>query len=217
MAEASGMPTPRPPEEDDTSTKRTPAEPALVLRSWLLLIYRIRAGSSSRRTYVWRQLRQLGAVYLQQAVAVLPDRPDIRAGLDQLGARIHSGGGEVSLLETASPSVSWEAELVDRFNLARNAEYDEIIESVERFEDEIRRETRKKRFMFAELEESEADWEKLRRWFARLTERDFFGATGRTEAEAVLARGRALLDAFTAEVYRHEGLDADAPAGITSR
>ena len=67
-----------------------------------------------------------------------------------------------------------------------------------------------------ELEESEADWEKLRRWFARLTERDFFGATDRIEAEAVLARGRAL-DAFTAEAYRHEGLDADAPGGNASR
>ncbi len=144
-------------------------------RDWLLLVYRVKSGSSSRRTYVWRQLRQLGAIYLQQAVAILPDRPDLRAGLDQLGQRIRSGGGEASLLETTSPDVAWEADLIERFNIARNAEYDEVIESVERFEDEIRRETRKKRFRFAELEESEADWEKLRRWFARLIERDFFG------------------------------------------
>lgn len=183
----------------------------VVAQRWLLLIYRSRAGSSSRRTYVWRQLRQLGAVYLQQAVAVLPDRGELRAGLDQLGGRIRAGGGEASLLETVSPSATWQAELIERFNLARNAEYDEVIESVERFEDEIRRETRKKRFMFAELEESETDWEKLRRWFARLTDRDFFGATGRAGAEAAMDRGRALLDAFTTEVYRREGLDAESP------
>jgi hypothetical protein len=144
-------------------------------------------------------------------VAVLPDRGELRAGLDQLGGRIRAGGGEASLLETVSPSATWQAELIERFNLARNAEYDEVIESVERFEDEIRRETRKKRFMFAELEESETDWEKLRRWFARLTDRDFFGATGRAGAEAAMDRGRALLDAFTTEVYRREGLDAESP------
>lgn len=211
------MPAPRPPREDLATVTKSAGRQSGDTQRWLLLIYRIQAGSSSRRTYVWRQLRQLGAVYLQQAVAVLPDRPELRAGLDQLGARIRAGGGEVSLLETASPSTSWEADLVGRFNLARNAEYDEIIESVERFEDEIRRETRKKRFMFAELEESETDWKKLRRWFARLTERDFFGAAGRAEAEAALARGRGLLDEFTAEVYRHEGLDADAPADIARR
>jgi hypothetical protein len=194
-------------------TTEPPAEPA----RWLLLIYRTQPGSSSRRTYVWRQLRQLGAVYLQQAVAVLPDRPPLRTGLDQLGARIRTAGGEASLLATVSPSADWERDLVARFNVARDAEYDEIIESVERFEDEIRRESRKKRFMFAELEESEADWTKLRRWFARLTERDFFGAAGRSGAEEALARGRELLDEFTREVYRREGLDAEPSPSSTRR
>jgi hypothetical protein len=182
-------------------------------RRWLLLIYRIKAESSGRRTYVWRQLRQLGAVYLQQAAAVVPDRPELRAELDRLGQRIRSGGGEASLLETVSPSPAWEEELVARFNSARDAEYEEILDSVESFEDEIRRETRKKRFRFAELEEGEADWEKLQRWFARLAERDFFGAPGRAGAEEALTRGRALLDEFTREVYRAEGLDGDASAG----
>ena len=175
-------------------------------RRWILLIYRIKSESSSRRTYVWRQLRQLGAVYLQQAVAVLPDRPELRRELDRLGLRIQSGGGEASFLETTSPTPAWEEELVARFNAARDAEYEEILDSVEGFEDEIRRETRKKRFRFAELEEGEADWEKLQRWFARLTERDFFGARGAcVGAEEALARGRALLDTFTTEVYRAEG------------
>ena len=179
-------------------------------RRWLLLIYRIKAESSGRRTYVWRQLRQLGAVYLQQAAAVLPDRPELQAELDRLGQRIRSSGGEASLLQTVSPTPAWEEDLVARFNAARDAEYEEILDSVETFEDEIRRETRKKRFRFAELEEGEADWEKLQRWFARLTERDFFGAPGRAPAEEALARGRRMLDDFTQEVYRAEGLQPDA-------
>lgn len=182
-------------------------------RTWLLLIYRIRSGSSSRRTYVWRRLRQLGAIYLQQAVAIVPDRPGLRSGLAQLGQRIRAGGGEASLLETSSPDPAWEADIIERFDAARDAEYDEVIESVERFEDEIRRETHKKRFRFAELEESEADWQKLGRWFARLIERDFFGASGRASAEEALARGRVLLEVFTREVYRQEGLDPDEPLG----
>ena len=183
-------------------------------RRWLLLIYRIRAESSGRRTYVWRQLRQLGAVYLQQAAAVLPDRPELRLELDRLGQRIRATGGEASLLETVSPTPAWEGELVARFNAARDAEYEEILDSVESFEDEIRRETRRKRFRFAELEEGEADWEKLQRWFARLTERDFFGALGRAPAAEALAQGRLSLDVFTQEVYRAEGL---APGGSPAR
>ena len=179
-------------------------------RRWLLLIYRIKAESSGRRTYVWRQLRQLGAVYLQQAAAVLPDRPELRAELDRLGQRIRASGGEASLLHTVSPTPAWEEDLLAQFNAARDAEYEEILDSVESFEDEIRRETRKKRFRFAELEEGEADWEKLQRWFARLNERDFFGAAGRSPAAEALARGRRMLDDFTQEVYRAEGLQPGA-------
>ena len=183
-------------------------------QAWLLLVYRIQSGSSSRRTYVWRRLRQLGAIYLQQAVAILPDRPGLRTELEQLGQRIRAGGGEASLLQTASPDPAWEAEIVGRFNAARDAEYDEVIESVERFEDEIRRETRKKRFRFAELEESEADQKKLGQWFARLLERDFFGASGRAAAEEALVRGHQLLKVFTAEVYRTEGLAPEGPRRV---
>ena len=195
-------------------TEPASAEGAAVpARRWLLLVYRIKSESSGRRTYVWRQLRQLGAIYLQQAVAVVPERPDLHAALDQLGARIRASGGEASILETASPSPAWEAELVARFDAARDAEYDEVVDSIERFEDEIRRETRKRRFRFAELEESEADWEKLQRWFQRLVERDFFGAAGRAAAETALGRGRVLLDGFTEEVYRQEGLDVPPGPG----
>lgn len=179
-------------------------------RRWLLLIYRIKAESSGRRTYVWRRLRQLGAIYLQQAAVVLPDRPELRDELERLGEHIRGAGGEASVLETVSPTEAWEADLVARFNAARDAEYEEIIDSVERFEDEIRRETRKKRFRFAELEEGETDWDKLQQWCAHLADRDFFAAPGRGAAEAALARGRLLLDGFTQEVYRAEGLDVDA-------
>ena len=48
------------------------------LRRWLLLIYRVPQAPPGRRTYVWRQLRQLGAVYLQQAAAILERGPEAR-------------------------------------------------------------------------------------------------------------------------------------------
>ena len=116
----------------------------------------------------------------------------------------------MSLLETASPSPEWERETVARFNAARDEEYAELVEGVERFEDEVARETRKGKFTFAELEDIEADWEKLGRWRERIEARDFFGASGRAEAERACERGRAALDAFSTRVYEHEDVGGAA-------
>ena len=178
-------------------------------RHWLLVIYRVPQEPPGRRTYVWRQLRQRGAVYLQQAAAVLPERPELRAALEALGQRVLEYGGEVSLLSTVSPDEVLEAELVARFNQARDAEYTEVIENVERFEDEIKRERRKGRFTFAQLEDIEGEWEKLQRWHERIRSRDFFDAPGRRGTVEALNRGQAELETFTAEVSAREGAEND--------
>lgn len=178
---------------------------------WLLLIYRVPQEPAGRRTYVWRQLKQLGAVYLQQAAAVLPDRPELRAALDALATRIQEFTGEASLLETTSPSSVWAEHLRSRFNEARDAEYGEVVENVERFEDEVRREQRKERFRFAQLEDLEADLHKVEQWCERVVKRDFFGAGAREAAESALRRGSLALEDFTAAVYAHEEVDGDRP------
>lgn len=176
-------------------------QPDVGRQRWLLFIYRVPQEPPGRRTYVWRQLKGLGAAYLQQAAAILPDRPELREALTALEARVVEYDGEASLLETASPNAAWEQETVARFTEVRDAEYAEIVENAERLEDEIARESRRGKFIFAELEELEADWEKLVRWRERVRARDFFSAPGQVEADAVMARARGALDLFTICVY----------------
>ena len=171
---------------------------------WLLLIYKVPQDPPGRRTYVWRQLKQLGAVYLQQAAAILPDRPEVYAALEALATHIRATEGEVSLLATTSPHADWEQELIARFNQARGEEYAEVVENVERFEAELQRESQKGKFTFAELEDSEADWEKIERWLPRIEARDFFGAPGRAGALEAVERGRAALEQFAATVYQQQ-------------
>ena len=175
-------------------------------RRWLLLIYKVPQDPPGRRTYVWRQVKQLGAVYLQQAAAILPDRPKVQAALDALATHIRSTEGEVSLLATTSPNADWEQELIARFNQARDEEYAEVVENVERFEADLQRESQKGKFTFAELEDSEADWEKIERWLPRIEARDFFLSPGHEAALGALERGRARLTQFAAAVYHQEGV-----------
>jgi hypothetical protein len=188
-------------------------EQVAELLTWLLFIYRGPHDPPGRRTYVWRRLKELGAAYLQQAAAILPNDPALRQALITLQARIASYGGEASLLETTSPGTVWERETIARFNQARDAEYAELYESVERLEDEMARESRRGKFTFAELEDLESDWDKLGRWRERIVARDFFAASGRVATDAVMDRARASLNDFTSRVHAqpHTLDDHDLP------
>lgn len=178
-----------------------------VPRQWLLLIYRLPAEPSRMRTYIWRQVKALGSLYFQQAVWLLPKTERLEEEFKRLVAKIEEFGGEASLLTAVSPSLTWEDRVISSFDEARNEEYAEIVENEERFEDEIRRETRKEKFTFAEMEELEAEWERLKRWHERVRERDFFEAPGRKEAEARLEEGERLLEGFTRRVYERQGVE----------
>ncbi len=180
-------------------------------RKWLLLIYKVPPEPTRFRTYVWRKMKTLGCFALQQTVWLLPKTPDHEAEFQTLAAKIEEFGGESSLLTTTSPSPKWENRIITGFNAARDEEYGEVAENEERFEDEIRREIRKKKFTFAELEDMEADREKIAQGMAKVIARDFFGAPARRKAEARLAEGTKLLEKFSRMVYAHEGVEE--PAG----
>ncbi len=176
-------------------------------RQWLLLTYKVPSEPTRFRTYLWRQMRKLGCLNLQKMVCLLPKTPDHEAEFQKLAAKIEEFGGEANLLTTTSPDADWEDRIISGFNAIRNEEYAEIAENEERFEDEIRRETRKQKFTFAELEDMEADREKMIRGMAKVRARDFFGAPGRLEAEARLAEGTKFLEEFSQKVYAHEGVE----------
>jgi len=176
-------------------------------RQWLLLIYKVPKDPTRFRTYLWRQMRMIGALSLQQMVCLLPKTPDLESEFMRLAYKIEEFGGEVNLLEITSPNREWEDRIIASFNATVNEEYAEIAENEERFQDEIRRESRKKKFTFAELEDMEADREKISRGMAKVQARDFFGAPGRLIAEAQMAESRKLFEEFSRKVYAQEGVE----------
>src|SRR5437899_2513667 len=44
-------------------------------QKWTLLVYRIPAQPTRLRLQIWRRLQKMGALYLQNAVCLLPSRP----------------------------------------------------------------------------------------------------------------------------------------------
>ena len=77
---------------------------------WVLLVYRLPREPSRHRVAVWRKLRDLGALYLQDGVAALPEDAVTREQLEWLQLRVREAGGEATLWEARPGTVAEEAE-----------------------------------------------------------------------------------------------------------
>ncbi|HWP68107.1 MAG TPA: Chromate resistance protein ChrB, partial [Rectinemataceae bacterium] len=66
--------------------------------SWLLFIYQLPASPSTHRAYVWRKLKSLGALYLQNSICLLPVEASIEKKLVELRSEIAGRGGEAKIL-----------------------------------------------------------------------------------------------------------------------
>lgn len=66
---------------------------------WLLLTYRMPRDPSGGRVFIWRTLKQIGAVLLHDSVWVLPRLPWTRNRFEWLASEIVLLGGEATLWE----------------------------------------------------------------------------------------------------------------------
>jgi hypothetical protein len=179
-----------------------------------VLIYRVPTEPASKRVGVWRDLKRLGALYLQQCACIFPALSGLNDEVDAVAAKIPALGGETFLLEVPHLDPADQARIIAAFREQRASEYAEIIEECEtKFVKEIEFERFRENYTFEEAEEIEQDLEKIRRWFERVRERDWFKAERRDEVEAWLARCQGLLAAFEEEVYRRQGSEGDRERG----
>lgn len=172
---------------------------------WLLLAYRIPREPTRLRATVWRRIKALGAVYLQNSVAALPDSTTHERALRSLRREILELGGTAQLMR--SELLAGTSDLVAMYNTARDEEYTEIIDKCEDFLAEIENETRAKHFTYAELEENDEDLKKLSSWFHKVIERDTLGAARHGDAAAALNKCTTALDGFAHQVYLAEDRD----------
>ena len=175
-------------------------------RDWLVISVSTAGAAGTLRVQVWRKLRSLGALYLQQSVCLLPARAEVLRDLRRLADRIHHQGGTVRILRMRFADPAEEHAVVNELNAARDAEYAEVLERLPALRQELAEETARGRLTYAEVEESEADLDRFRTWLAKIAARDYFAAPGGQAAREAVADAAAELAAF-----EEAALHADAP------
>ena len=169
--------------------------------SWRVITYRLPAEPSRHRVAVWRELRRLGAVALQQGTWAVPDGEPFTAGFAQVVDAIKAAGGQPLVLAVADDEAS-AAQLEALFTDQREAEWGEFVSDCGKYEAELADEVAKRKLTLAELDEEEQSLDRLRRWYRTIRARDLFGAPSAPVAEQRLKDCTEALEAFAEQVYQ---------------
>lgn len=165
-------------------------------RRWLVFIYKVPADPTRKRVYVWREVNRLGALYLQQAVCIVPSGPSLEESFRALEEKVSSFEGESYLLKDVILDPGEEERVVNGFRHLRDEEYGEWSKEAHKYLAELDREIKTRNFTHEEVEEEEAELEKLRQWLERIQNRDWFQAPRRQEAVDLLGRCESSLADF---------------------
>src|SRR4029453_12721063 len=152
--------------------------------AWWLLSVSTAGAAGTLRGQVWRKLRSLGALSLQQSVCLLPEREETTRQVRRLLDRVRQHGGSARSLRVTLPDPAEHQQLIGGFNAARDAEYAEVLDRLPAFREELDLERARGRVTYAEVEESEADLERFHAWLAKIGARDYFAAPARATAHA---------------------------------
>ena len=178
---------------------------------WLLItVSTPRGGTSTLRVYAWRNLRSLGAHYLQQSVCLLPATPKTTRAAARVVTRLRAEGGHGEMIRIRMTDSKQEAVIIDAIQRERTDEYHELVESTRQFHEELQHERRRGRATYTEFEESDTDLARYQKWLAAVRARDYFDAPGGQEAAAAVASCEEALAGFQSEALSAE-LDESTP------
>ena len=168
---------------------------------WLLLAYKVPPEPAAKRVALWRRLKGMGAVYLQNGVCLLPKTDDHVRRLKILENDIAGMDGDAVILEAVALDRGQQEKVVARFKADRDDAYGEFIDKCDDFETEIAKETAAQHFTYNELEENDVELKKLQGWLEKIKKLDFYGGRLAEDAAARLKVCTGLLDDYARRVF----------------
>ena len=156
---------------------------------WTLLVYKIPANPSRLRLQVWRRLQRMGALYLQDAVCLLPARPDLVENMQYIAQTIAEMEGIYHLFTAKSLFSDGTERLVQQFRHLADTRYADISERIK-----IVEATLEDAASLTALETAEEDLKRERVAYLKAKRLSYFGSDWEVEVETHLDTLRCSLD-----------------------
>lgn len=175
-------------------------------QGWLILVYKMPSNPSTLRIGIWKRMKELGALLLQQSVYVLPHRPRLKESVDEVKDRILKLGGQCRLLQTGPFDEDQQRQIVKEFRLLVDQDYEQIVDDCQLVMHEVQRKASAEKLTLAEFAQAESQLGKLKDRFDAAADRDFFVSPRQTEIRGLM---KTVADFLS---YSHRVLSRDEAA-----
>ena len=139
------------------------------MRIWVFLLYRLPSEPSAQRVQVWRRLKRLGAILLENAVWALPGAPVLMEQMQWLAQEIIEAGGSASVWQAQAGLPGQDEALIQRFMAQAEAAYDALL---------------------CDLAQNTTDLQALLRRYRQVWELDYFHVERGEQARRALEQAR---------------------------
>ncbi|MGC6174559.1 Chromate resistance protein ChrB [Lacrimispora sp. 38-1] len=167
---------------------------------WIAINYTLPREPSRTRVSIWRKLKKIGAVSIQQSMWILSSNAGNYSLLNEIKNEVLQNGGEAFVM-SIFVNEDGQKIIIEKFNAARDEEYGELIEQCEEFFKEIDKEIARENFTFAEIEENEEELSKLKQWYEKIAARDSFCTPLQGKVKLMLSKCTEVLNDFCNKVY----------------
>lgn len=136
---------------------------------------------------------------MDQSTCLVPAPTDVIRAVERLLVETRRVGRVGQMRRISFLDRAVEIRIVAEMNAAIDAEYAEVLDRIPMFSSELEYERKRGRVIYAEVEESEVDLERFRRWMSRIAARDYFDAPLGADARAAVEAAAEEPAAFQAE------------------
>lgn len=147
------------------------------------MVHQLPSQPSNFRVRAWRQMQQLGAVSIKQAVYLLPDSPAAREDFQRVSLEIRDVGGDASVFLAESVDAWSDERLVEAFRQSRQRVYRTLARDLDKA---LRRVSGRRPRTGTRPPAPQQPLQQFRQRLAAIERLDFFAAPGRDRVVALL-------------------------------
>ncbi|MDO8094153.1 MAG: chromate resistance protein, partial [Candidatus Brocadiales bacterium] len=184
---------------------------------WTLLVHQMPPKPTSGRVKVWRRLQSIGAMPIKDSVYILPLTKEAYEDFQWIREEIIAQKGDATIFKVDSIEGINDEDIINRFQRARDKDYDEIASKTLSLKKNIEVSIKKYRTSTIQKERYETELKKLKARLNEVISLDYFQAPNREKTENAITNCNGIIEGLKVSQEKALPVEKGSPIKIYNK